>query len=77
MIGGHKILEFDASRRPTSYDVWQAASLLVGLLGADAVSYAGGRYSATSETDDPDVAKTWQRISGEVDHLLRTAPEMK
>lgn len=77
MINDHKILKFDANQRPTSFDVWQAASLLIGLLGADAVPYVGGRYSATSETDEPDVAKTWQRISCEVEHLLSTAPEME
>ena len=77
MINDHNVLKFDASQRPTSYDVWQAASLLVGLLGADAVSYVGGRHSAANETDDPDVAKTWQRISCEVEQLLRTAPEME
>ncbi len=62
---------------PTSYDVWQAASLLVGLLGADAISYAGGRASAASETDDPAAGKTWQRIACQIEHLLGTAPEIE
>jgi hypothetical protein len=77
LINDHQILNFTASQRPTSYDVWQAALLLVGLLGADAMSYAGGRCSAASETDDPATGKTWQRIACQIEHLLGTAPEIE
>lgn len=74
MMDDVSLSNLTTGQSPTSYDVWQAASLLVGLLGADAVIYAGGRYSAASETDDPRACKTWRRIACQVEHLLSTAP---
>jgi hypothetical protein len=76
MMEDAALSDLSVGRSPTGYDIWQAASLLVGLLGADAVIYAGGRYSAASETDDSAAGETWQRIACQVEHLLRTAPEM-
>ena len=56
------------------YDAWQAASLLVGLYGQDAVDHADAQKSKVSETGDLTAMRTWDLISAQVSRLLRTAP---
>ena len=57
-------------RTPLANDAWQAASLLVGILGNDAGNYAAGRLARCMATRDLAGATTWSLIESHVDLLL-------
>ncbi len=59
---------------PSSDDIWQAATLLIGVYGRDAVTYADHRRSERRELGDLDAARTWNLIACEIEHLMGTAP---
>ncbi len=59
---------------PSSNDIWQAASLLIGVYGEEAVDYANGRGSALRRTGDLAAAGTWDLIASQIERLLQTAP---
>ena len=59
---------------PSSDDIWQAATLLIGVYGRDAVEYADIRRSERQENDDMAAAQTWHLIISQIEHLMRTAP---
>jgi hypothetical protein len=61
-------------RKSTTYDAWQAASLLVGLYGPKAVDYANGRRERVRRNGDLAAARTWDLIVSQVEHLLHGAP---
>ena len=60
--------------RPSHDDIWQAATLLIGVYGRDAVEYAGDRRSERQEHGDNAAVQTWHLIIWQIDHLLRAAP---
>ncbi len=57
-----------------SDDIWQAATLLIGVYGRDAVTYADHRRGERRELGDLDAARTWNLIACEIEHLMGTAP---
>ncbi len=57
-----------------SDDIWQAATLLIGVYGRDAVMYADHRRGERQELGDLDAAGTWNLIACEIEHLMRTGP---
>ncbi len=59
---------------PSSDDIWQAATLLIGVYGRDAVTYADDRRSERQEHGDLDAARTWNLIAFEIEQLMHTAP---
>ena len=59
------------------YDAWQAASLLVGLYGIDAVDYADARKAQMHDDGDLAGAQTWELIVVQINRLLRTAPNVR
>ena len=59
---------------PEQHDIWQAASLLIGVYGRDAVEYAHGRRSERQESGDLEAARTWYLIGAHIEDLLRGAP---
>lgn len=52
------------------HDAWQAASLLVGLFGIDAGSYAAEKLAVCLAARDLAGATTWSLISSQIDLLL-------
>jgi len=61
-------------RKSTTYDAWQAASLLIGLYGPNAVEYANGRRERVRQSGDLVATRTWDLIVSQVEHLLHGAP---
>jgi len=59
---------------PSREDIWQAATLLIGVYGREAAAYADGRRSERQEYGDHTAARTWHLIASEIEHLLGTAP---
>ena len=59
---------------PSSNDIWQAATLLIGVYGRDAVAYADHRRSERQEHGDLVAAQTWNLIVAEIEQLMRIAP---
>lgn len=59
---------------PSRDDIWQAANLLIGVYGRDAVEYADGRRSEQQEIGDLAAAQTWHLIVSQIQHLLQDAP---
>ena len=59
---------------PSRDDIWQAATLLIGVYGREAVHYADGRRSEQEEIGDSDAARTWNLIASEIEQLMETAP---
>ncbi len=59
---------------PSGDDIWQAATLLVGVYGRDAMEYADGRRSERQEHGDMTAAQTWHLIISQIEHLLQGAP---
>ncbi len=57
-----------------SDDIWQAATLLIGVYGRDAMTYADDRRSERQEHGDLDAARTWNLIAFEIEQLMHTAP---
>ena len=62
------------SRVPSNEDIWQAASLLIGVYGNEAADYANSRGRALRRTGDLTAAGTWDLIASQIERLLRTAP---
>ena len=56
------------------HDIWQAATLLIGVYGRDAANYADGRRTEQEQIGDSDAARTWTLIASEIEHLMHTAP---
>ncbi len=59
---------------PSSDDIWQAATLLIGVYGRDAAAYADHRRSERQEHGDLNAARTWNLIASEIEQLMVTAP---
>ena len=59
---------------PSRDDIWQAATLLIGVYGREAMEYADGRRSERQESGDATAAQTWNLIVSEIEHLLQDAP---
>lgn len=66
--------EHSGSDLPSREDIWQAATLLVGVYGREAAEYADGRRSEQEEIGDRDAAQTWRLITSQIQHLLQSAP---
>lgn len=60
--------------QPSTYDVWQAASLLIGLYGTEAVDYAAQRRKDLDDRGDRTGATTWGLILSQIERVLRAAP---
>jgi hypothetical protein len=63
-----------AGGTPSRDDIWQAATLLIGVYGRDAMQYADGRRSERQEIGDVTAARTWNLIASQIQHLLQDAP---
>lgn len=59
---------------PSKEDIWQAATLLIGVYGRDAMAYADIRRSEHEDIGDSDAARTWHLIVSQIEHLLQSAP---
>lgn len=59
---------------PSRDDIWQAATLLIGVYGRDAVEYADDRRNERQEHGDDAAAQTWHLIISQIEHLLQGAP---
>jgi hypothetical protein len=59
---------------PSRDDIWQAATLLIGVYGRDAMEYADDRRSEQHEHGDLAAARTWHLIISQIEHLLQGAP---
>ncbi len=64
----------NADNPPSRGDIWQAATLLIGVYGRDAMEYADSRRSERQVNGDLAAAQTWNRIAGQIAHLLQGAP---
>lgn len=53
------------------HDVWQAASLLVGLFGRDAGTYAAEKLARCVAERDLGGVTTWSLIGAQIDLLLK------
>ena len=65
--------ERSEDRGPSNDDIWQAATLLIGVYGRDAVTYADHRRSERESIGDADAAQTWNLIASEIEQLMRLA----
>ncbi len=63
-----------AATAPSRDDIWQAATLLVGVYGREAVEYADHRRSERQELGDEAAAQTWNLIVSQIEYLLAGAP---
>ena len=61
-------------RQPSNDDVWQAASLLIGVHGRDAVEYAVQRINHLDDRGDRMGVTTWALILTQIEDLLRGSP---
>ncbi len=61
-------------QQPTDGDIWQAASLLIGVYGRDALEYAVQRKDDLEESGDQAGAMTWQLIQSQLEDLLCGSP---
>ncbi len=61
-------------QQPSDDDIWQAASLLIGVYGRDALEYAVQRKDDLEDSGDRTDAMTWQLILSKVEVLLRGSP---
>jgi hypothetical protein len=59
---------------PSREDIWQAATLLIGVYGREAAAYADDRRCEHQENGDHTAARTWHLIASEIEHLMGTAP---
>lgn len=59
---------------PSRDDIWQAATLLIGVYGRDAMDYADCRRSERQKIGDMAAARTWNLIASQIEHLLHSAP---
>lgn len=67
-------LRYGKNEAPSRDDVWQAATLLIGVYGRDAMEYADSRRSERQESGDVAAAQTWNLIATQIEHLLQVAP---
>jgi hypothetical protein len=58
---------------PSHDDIWQAATLLIGVYGREAVEYADYRRSERQEHGDLVAAQTWNLIVSEIEQLMQSA----
>lgn len=63
-----------ASALPSRDDIWQAATLLIGVYGREAMEYADTRRTEQQACGDSAGAETWTLIVSQIEHLLRDAP---
>lgn len=63
-----------AAASPSRDDIWQAATLLIGVYGREAMEYADHRRSERVEHGDEAAAQTWNLIVSQIEHLLADAP---
>jgi len=61
-------------RLPSNDDIWQAASLLIGVYGRDAADYAAQRRNRLGNGEDGSGAMIWQLILSRIQALLGEAP---
>ena len=61
---------------PEETDIWQAASLLVGLYGSKALDVAAERLSELEEEESTD-RQVWDRIIVKVNELLCSGPALQ
>jgi hypothetical protein len=59
------------------YDIWQAASLLIGLYGHEAPGYADGQRTEHQAAGDSGGTVVWDLILREIDRLLDSAPALR
>ncbi len=59
---------------PSGDDILQAATLLIGVYGRDAATYADGRRSEVENCGDAVATRTWESIVTQIEHLLRFTP---
>ena len=69
--GKHRVDDLCA---PSHHDIWQAAALLVGVYGSQAVDYATERETKLRQEKDFAGTKTWGRIVDQIVSLLHAAP---
>lgn len=69
--------DLDAVAPSSRYDIWQAASLLIGLYGHEAPDYAGGQRSEHFAAGDSGGTVVWDLILREIDRLLDGAPALR
>jgi hypothetical protein len=67
----------DAMTPSSRYDIWQAASLLIGLYGHEAPGYADGQRSEHFAAGDSGGTVVWDLIMREIDRLLDGAPALR
>lgn len=67
-------IEDPPAQGPSRDDIWQAATLLIGVYGRDAVEYADFRRSERQELGDAAAAQTWHLIVSQIENLLKDAP---
>ncbi len=61
-------------QQPSDDDIWQAASLLIGVYGRDAPAYAVQRKDDLEDCGDRTGAMTWRLILSQVEALLHGSP---
>ena len=66
--------ESGAQPGPSNLDIWQAASLLIGVYGGKAGDYAGEQRDRLDDLGDRSGAMVWQRIQARIEALLDYAP---
>ncbi len=71
---GDRPLGMETGSKTSTYDIWQAASLLVGLYGEEAAIYASARGKHHHLEGDLTGAATWGLIATEIAGLLQEAP---
>ena len=67
-------MNMETGTKTSNYDIWQAASLLVGLYGEEAAPYAAARGEHHHLEGDMTGAATWSLIATEIEDLLRLSP---
>ena len=59
---------------PSRDDIWQAATLLIGVYGREAAAYADERRNERQDNGDQVAAETWTLIVAQIEQLLQIAP---
>jgi len=62
---------------PSNDDIWQAATLLIGVYGREAMAYADLRRCEQQDHGDWDAARTWNLIASEIEQLMQRAPAVQ
>ncbi len=63
-----------AQRQPSNADIWQAASLLIGVYGRQAADYARQRRDRLADGEDGPGAMVWELILSRIEGLVLCAP---